>query len=84
MCFVCAIVYHIVFDFSCVHPSKHDCLPCILVLPVKDNYIYARVAKHLGDRTMVRDEQVEPLTEILGDEDAVSSRRCRILTSVLT
>ena len=56
----------------------------MMVLPVKDNYIYARVAKHLGDRTMVRDEQVEPLTEILGDEDAVSSRRCRILTSVLT
>ncbi len=53
------------------------------VCAVKDNYVYARVAKHLGDRTLVKDDQIEPLTEILGDDDVVSVSSGRAIICAL-
>ncbi|XVF11553.1 hypothetical protein REPUB_Repub08aG0037800 [Reevesia pubescens] len=40
-----------------------------LVKIVNDNYLYARVAKHIEDKSKLSEEHIPALTEILGDED---------------
>ena len=40
-----------------------------LVKIVNDNYLYARVAKLIEDKSKLSEEHIPALTEILGDED---------------
>lgn len=36
---------------------------------VNDNYIYAKVAKYIEDKTKLAEDKIPALTEIVGDED---------------
>ncbi|PON72190.1 Nop domain containing protein [Trema orientale] len=40
-----------------------------LVKIVNDNYLYARVAKYIEDKSKLAEDKIPDLTEILGDED---------------
>ena len=44
---------------------------------VKDNFVYARVARAVGDRTALKEDSIPMLTELLaaGDDDAESTAR---------
>lgn len=36
---------------------------------VNDNYLYAKVAKYIEDRSMLAEDKIPGLTDIIGDED---------------
>lgn len=36
---------------------------------VNDNYIYAKVAKYIEDRSKLAEDKIPGLTDIIGDED---------------
>lgn len=36
---------------------------------VSDNYLYAKVAKYIEDKSKLSDESIPGLTEVVGDED---------------
>ena len=40
-----------------------------LVKIVNDNYLYARVAKFIEDKSKLAEDKIPELTEIVGDED---------------
>lgn len=40
-----------------------------LVKIVNDNYLYAKVAKFIEDKSKLSEDKLEALTEIVGDED---------------
>lgn len=40
-----------------------------LVKIINDNYLYARVAKFVDDKSQLQEDKIQGLTEIVGDED---------------
>lgn len=47
-----------------------------LIKVVPDNFQYAQMAKFVGDKSLLTDEHLSGMTEILGDEDKVRGKRC--------